>query len=843
MAGYNLLNAYGPEGQALFLEVPWEHEENELRILAATDVEDKFKLRLLGTDSYTRVGNLITVPYPFDEAGLPWRLFIWRVTDVNETVTFDGSRIPVEAIVAKLNELSEKVEEAQLLYRRAVKAPEDMDGHMILPTETVRAGKVLGFDESGLPLSGLEYIPETKEFLDKIRKLTEDSLAELDKIEKATQEELEKFVSEDLRALAEEVCDDVMKENLDASEAAKTAAEAAAASTKTYNQGAWEAYSKTLDTLESIKDLRARCETIYAEVSKYRYEVLTRDEYNAKVEAGTTEDDVLYFVKGSVDIGALVEKWNDAGMSDVPEKLDAEITRSTEADEDLVANIAEVGKEVEKVKSKLTSAMHYKGSVATKDLLPSEAHEPGDVWNVLEDGKNYAWDGTAWDDISGVMSVPQATTTENGVVKLATSSADTGVASVLNASQVKVLLAAKADSSHTHTIANITNLQTTLDAEASERKSTLNGHAGTKATQTVFGHVRLANGIADAGDHAVPRAQTVYNALNTESSAREAADSALDERTTTLESSVEGLGEALEQTTAAYFALSTSLTTETSERKTADTNLQTQITTNATNVTNALSKTVTTQQSVAGEVKFNGGIRADSIKTLWGTELFTTVSAKGFAFTGVYTITPLGSTTPFFESTVSGGTNTLVRATTIYEGGTALASKYAAKTHAHAISDVTNLQTTLDAKANKSDIPEVVDISGKLDKDVDLDEDVSYLTIWRCRNSTLYGEIGINGSGEFAFGVSITDAEQCSGISCDKDGHTYFHDNYSHYALTDIISDISTAKTGVADNAAKITTLETAMGGKKIVVMTQDEYDALAEKDANTLYFIKEENA
>lgn len=174
MAGYNLLNAYGPEGQALFLEVPWEHEENELRILAATDVEDKFKLRLLGTDSYTRVGNLITVPYPFDEAGLPWRLFIWRVTDVNETVTFDGSRIPVEAIVAKLNELSEKVEEAQLLYRRAVKAPEDMDGHMILPTVAVRKGKVMGFDEHGIPLCGLEYIPETKEFLDQMKQMLED---------------------------------------------------------------------------------------------------------------------------------------------------------------------------------------------------------------------------------------------------------------------------------------------------------------------------------------------------------------------------------------------------------------------------------------------------------------------------------------------------------------------------------------------------------------------------------------------------------------------------------------------------------------------------------------------
>ena len=29
----------------------------------------------------------------------------------------------------------------------------------------------------------------------------------------------------------------------------------------------------------------------------------------------------------------------------------------------------------------------------------------GDVWNVLDTGKNFAWDGTAWDDLSGIIDL------------------------------------------------------------------------------------------------------------------------------------------------------------------------------------------------------------------------------------------------------------------------------------------------------------------------------------------------------------------------------------------------------------------------------------------------------
>jgi hypothetical protein len=61
------------------------------------------------------------------------------------------------------------------------------------------------------------------------------------------------------------------------------------------------------------------------------------------------------------------------------------------------------------VDSKLTSAMTYKGTKATYAELPSAGNSVGDVWNVTTGadgaGHNYAWDGTAWDQLGGVVSL------------------------------------------------------------------------------------------------------------------------------------------------------------------------------------------------------------------------------------------------------------------------------------------------------------------------------------------------------------------------------------------------------------------------------------------------------
>lgn len=50
------------------------------------------------------------------------------------------------------------------------------------------------------------------------------------------------------------------------------------------------------------------------------------------------------------------------------------------------------------VDSKVSSVYKYKGSVANRESLPSNA-EIGDTYNLEDTGANVAWDGTKWDDL------------------------------------------------------------------------------------------------------------------------------------------------------------------------------------------------------------------------------------------------------------------------------------------------------------------------------------------------------------------------------------------------------------------------------------------------------------
>jgi hypothetical protein len=62
--------------------------------------------------------------------------------------------------------------------------------------------------------------------------------------------------------------------------------------------------------------------------------------------------------------------------------------------------------ELAELEAKIVGVFHYKGSVATEaDLDNIENPEVGDVYNVLENGKNFAWDGEAWDDLGGFIDL------------------------------------------------------------------------------------------------------------------------------------------------------------------------------------------------------------------------------------------------------------------------------------------------------------------------------------------------------------------------------------------------------------------------------------------------------
>lgn len=62
----------------------------------------------------------------------------------------------------------------------------------------------------------------------------------------------------------------------------------------------------------------------------------------------------------------------------------------------------------------VSSVYKFRGNVATFGDLPSTGQVVGDVYNVLDSGINYAWDGTGWDDIGGVEAL--ATAANNGLM-------------------------------------------------------------------------------------------------------------------------------------------------------------------------------------------------------------------------------------------------------------------------------------------------------------------------------------------------------------------------------------------------------------------------------------------
>ena len=78
---------------------------------------------------------------------------------------------------------------------------------------------------------------------------------------------------------------------------------------------------------------------------------------------------------------------------------------------------------------RLTNVYHYKGSVNAYSNLPTTGIEIGDVYNIVNAdatnhilaGDNVAWNGSAWDNLSGVFVLPTASTSTAGITKIYTS--------------------------------------------------------------------------------------------------------------------------------------------------------------------------------------------------------------------------------------------------------------------------------------------------------------------------------------------------------------------------------------------------------------------------------------
>lgn len=145
---------------------------------------------------------------------------------------------------------------------------------------------------------------------------------------------------------------------------------------------------------------------------------------------------------------AMVSEWDkaDFGSSQLPLNLNATDGIVTINDSKTVATVDQIPDvsefaTVEFVNSKVASVMKYAGSVKTVSDLPSDSVNVGDVYNVEEDGSNYAWDGKQWDKLGGTIDLSNYATVE----------------------AMQSSLAGKADIVHTHNIADVNGLQTALD--------------------------------------------------------------------------------------------------------------------------------------------------------------------------------------------------------------------------------------------------------------------------------------------------------------------------------------------------------------------------------------------
>lgn len=108
----------------------------------------------------------------------------------------------------------------------------------------------------------------------------------------------------------------------------------------------------------------------------------------------------------------------------------------------------------------LSRVYKYKGSVATyADLANIQNPDEGDVWNVEENDKNYAWTGTSWDDIGGILPVDNAmsTSSENPVQNKV-------ITNAINGKEDKLTITNSSSSTLSVTLANNTLYNNTNSA-------------------------------------------------------------------------------------------------------------------------------------------------------------------------------------------------------------------------------------------------------------------------------------------------------------------------------------------------------------------------------------------
>ena len=123
----------------------------------------------------------------------------------------------------------------------------------------------------------------------------------------------------------------------------------------------------------------------------------------------------------------------------------------------------------------VASAFHYKGSVDTYESLPKEGNQIGDVWNINENGANYAWTGEIWDKLSETIDLS---------VYYTKSEANTLLNDKVSTASFADALELKSDKTNTYTKQEVNDIiATKIDTIALEEKLALKADKATTYTK------------------------------------------------------------------------------------------------------------------------------------------------------------------------------------------------------------------------------------------------------------------------------------------------------------------------------------------------------------------------
>ena len=382
------------------------------------------------------------------------------------------------------------------------------------------------------------------------------------------------------------------------------------------------------------------------------------------------------------DIDALEEKVGGADSGLVKDVADLKSSVGAAADEanasgSVYARIAKNAADISTLEGKMSGVFHFKGAAPDGQLSNVTEKEQGDVYTVGE--KEYAWSGTEWVELGFTTDLSKYSTTEQMTTAISDAKGEANTYADGKAATAEQNAKDYADGlADNYAPASLSGKVTTAESDIDALEAKL---AEIPEDKTVKQYI-------DAQDSALgARIDTEKGRIDALGSLAAKSEVAEDDLAAALKSKIDGKAD--KATTLAGYGITDAPTkselTDALSGKANSADLGTMAKEAAADYT----KTEGLEAALAGKYDTAGAAAAVQGAT---TETVKTVADKvASAQSDIDTLkgTGVGSVDKKIETAI---------------GDLDLSNTYAAKTHSHAISDVTGLQDKLDEKANSADL-------------------------------------------------------------------------------------------------------------------------------------------